>query len=100
MHRKLKELRKHSGYTQKEISEYLAISSSLYSQVENGNRPLRFGYIEALAQLYGITLMEMLHEDEETLKPKLWTTSNYEYEWITHNDKMGNKMALVLNGGK
>ena len=95
MNSKLKGLREITGYSQKEIAEYLSISQPLYSQVENGNRPLRFTYIEALAYLYELTVEEMLNEDIETLKDKVWKTT--EYKQISHKDIMGTVMTLTLN---
>lgn len=95
MNSKLKGLREITGYSQKEIAEYLSISQPLYSQVENGNRPLRFAYIEALAYLYELTVEEMLNEDIETLKDKVWKTT--EYKQINHKSIMGTVMTLTLN---
>ena len=49
---KLKELRKVSGVSQKELADYLHVKQNTYSQYENGKRQLPIEVLIALAKYY------------------------------------------------
>lgn len=49
---KLKKLRKENGYTQKEVSNYLEISQSRLSQIENGKINFNMTILNKLCLLY------------------------------------------------
>lgn len=51
-HERLREMRKISGMTQKEIADALAYDRVHYSDVENGNRPMVDGfYARAISKM-------------------------------------------------
>ena len=64
---KLKRLRSISGYSQKQIADFLQISQPLYSQIEKGNRKIKTEKLERLCNLYCLTLQDFLNNDEEKL---------------------------------
>lgn len=73
-----------NGYTQEEISNYLEISQPLYSQVENGNRPLREKYLEPLSLLYGFTLQELLGDTLKMLEDKTFNMLSENHNFIEY----------------
>ena len=59
---KMKRLKK--GLTQREIAEYLSISTSKYNKIENGSTEPSFKELLLLLKLYNINLLEL----DSTLK--------------------------------
>ncbi len=57
----LKDCRIEMGYTQKSIAEYLHIDRSTYAKYETGRKP-EIDVVVFLAELYGISLNEMLRD--------------------------------------
>ena len=60
----LKTLRKANGFTQKQIADKLNIDRSTYSYYELGKINPSISSMVILAELYGISLDEMVHYDE------------------------------------
>ena len=56
----LKELRERHGYTSGELGKILSISKSGYSRIENGNRRLTIEYAIILADLYSLSLDDLV----------------------------------------
>ena len=57
---KIKALRISSGYTRKNVADIIGISEPTLKAYENGDRMLRFDVAYLLAQVYGITLDELM----------------------------------------
>ncbi len=53
---KIKALREKSGFTQKNIAEFLEIDQSLVSKFESGERAISVDMLEKLASLFGCNL--------------------------------------------
>ncbi|MBR2590981.1 MAG: helix-turn-helix transcriptional regulator [Clostridia bacterium] len=60
----LKKLRKANGFTQKQIADKLNIDRSTYSYYELGKINPSISSMVTLADLYGISLDEIVHYDE------------------------------------
>lgn len=58
---RLKTLREQHKFTQKELGNYLNISQQGYCHYENGNRTPDLYILKNLANLYGITMEELLN---------------------------------------
>lgn len=65
---RLKELREHNGFTQRNIANFLKVDQSLISMAEKGKRALTSDMIEKLAALYGLQ-PGAFHELESVLRP-------------------------------
>ena len=63
----LKLYRKKAGKTQNWISEYLGLSINAYGHYETGRRNIPIEYISKLADLYGITIDELMGRTEAKL---------------------------------
>lgn len=61
---RLKELRKHSGLSQKSLAEYLNIDQSLVARHEAGERPITSTTLEKLAALYCCPASSILKESQ------------------------------------
>lgn len=57
----LKDCRIEMGYTQQKIADYLHIERSTYARYETGRKP-EIDTVALLAELYGISLNELLHD--------------------------------------
>ena len=62
--RNLKSLREANGYTQEQLSDYLAIKRSAYANYEAGEREAPFEVLEKAADLFGCELSLLFEEDE------------------------------------
>lgn len=56
------EFRRKAGLTQREVAARLDISPGLYNQLENGKRRMNETYLAALAELYGVSPVELIHD--------------------------------------
>ncbi len=54
--KRIKELRKENGVTQKEIADYLNIKQNTYSQYENGQRQVPIEILARLADYYEVSV--------------------------------------------
>ena len=57
---KIKALRKNSGYTRKQVADITGISVPTLKAYENGDRMLRFDVVYLLAQVYGVSLDQLV----------------------------------------
>ena len=61
--KRLKELRKEKGLSQKELAAYLGISNAAYSLYERGDREPNISTLMKIANYYGVTVDELLGTD-------------------------------------
>lgn len=54
--RRLSHARKHAGFTQQQVAEYLRVNREQLSYVETGSRPVDLPTLQRLADLYGFAL--------------------------------------------
>ena len=54
--RRLSHARRHAGFTQRQVAEYLGINREQLSYVETGRRPVDLPTMQRLADLYGFAL--------------------------------------------
>jgi len=64
----IKDLRENSGFTQKNIANYLQVDQSLISKFEAGERPMSADKLEKLATLFGAS-MSIFNETEGKVNP-------------------------------
>ena len=67
----LKVLRENSGYTQKQISEFLGINRSAYANYESGERVAPMNVLEGVAKLFGVDLAVLFEEDAAKVQSML-----------------------------
>lgn len=82
--KKLKELRKSSGFTLDEICEQLNISSSTYSRMEKGETSTWTTMIDKICEIYKIEPEELLLSEEK-------------YVLISSKQKGGSTSSIVIN---
>lgn len=58
----LRKIRKKNGYTQKQVSDYLGITQSNLSKIENGERNLNMTLLDKLCLLYNCSPEYLLGE--------------------------------------
>ena len=72
MGKRLKELRNHYGFTQKQVAEYLGIDQSHYSKIELGKRRIRtLGRLKMLCDLYDCSQEYLLMRSDDYV-PQEW----------------------------
>lgn len=67
----LKVLRETSGYTQKQIAEFLGINRSAYANYEAGERNVPLDVLEGVAKLLGVDMSMLLEADAGNIKSSL-----------------------------
>lgn len=67
----LKLLRENSGYTQKQIAEYLGVNRSAYANYESGDRTAPLSVLESVAKLFGVDLSLLFADDETSVQSML-----------------------------
>ena len=67
----LRLLRETSGYTQKQIAEYLGVNRSAYANYESGDRTAPLSVLESVAKLFGIDLAMLFADDESSVQSLL-----------------------------
>lgn len=65
MYKRLKSLRKSNKYTQKFIAQKLNISSSLYSNYENGKSNIPVHILSILAKIYGTSIDYLVNDTDD-----------------------------------
>lgn len=60
MYTRIRELRLKNGFTRKNISDFLGIKLDLYARYEREIHPLPMPYLMKLAQLYGVSIDDIL----------------------------------------
>lgn len=69
--RNLKSLRVANGYKQENVSDFIGINRSTYSNYESGEREVPLNVLEKAATLFGCELSLLFEEDEQALKSVL-----------------------------
>ena len=67
----LKLLRENSGYTQKQIADFLGVNRSAYANYEAGERNVPLTVLESVAKLFGIDLSVLLADDDASVQSML-----------------------------
>ena len=63
---KLKAMREKAGLRQSQIAEYLGVTQTFISKVENGERNLTVDQLESLVNLYGYSLAAFADIEKDT----------------------------------
>ncbi len=69
--RNLKLLRENNNFTQEQMSAYLGVGRSAYSNYESGSRSVPLDVMEGVAKLFGVDLSVLFEDSEESLKSML-----------------------------
>lgn len=69
----IKRMREACRFTQEQVSQFLGIGRSAYSNYETGDRELPLEVMEKLADLYGCDLFLLYEEDDDIVKNMLTT---------------------------
>lgn len=69
----IKRMREACRFTQEQVSKFLGIGRSAYSNYETGDRELPLEVMEKLADLYGCDLFLLYEEDADIVKNMLTT---------------------------
>ena len=69
----IKRMREACRFTQEQVSQFLGIGRSAYSNYETGDRELPLEVMEKLADLYGCDLLLLYEEDADIVKNMLTT---------------------------
>lgn len=70
--KRMKQLRKHYGYSQQQLANYLKINQSHYSKIEQGKRRLsKLSQLESLCNLYGCQQEYLLLKTDKYV-PQKW----------------------------
>ncbi len=78
MNNKLKELRKNSALTQKQIADVIGIDRSTYSYYENGKASPSLEVLVKIAKVFNVTLDYIIYgEESKTVQPVSVLTDNY-----------------------
>ena len=80
----LKDMRYKMGYSQKQISSYLGISQSAYSQYVRGNTAISRDSLEMLANIYGVEEYDILTCNKPLLQAEM------AFSFIQKEDKIRN----------
>ena len=67
----LKLLRENSGYTQKQIAEYLGVNRSAYANYESGDRTAPLSVLESVAKFFGVDLSLLFADNENSVQSML-----------------------------
>jgi len=66
----IKKIREQKGLMQKEVASTAEIQASNYSKIESGQRDISVEALDKIAQLFGMTIDEIIHyEDSKKLTP-------------------------------
>lgn len=66
--RNIKAYRERLNLSQQETADFLNVPREMISYWENGQREITLMYLEKLADLFGIDLINLLEEDEQMIK--------------------------------
>lgn len=66
--RNLKLLRENNNFTQEQMSAYLGVGRSAYSNYESGSRSVPLDVMEGVAKLFGVDLSVLFEDSEVSLK--------------------------------
>lgn len=64
-------MREASGYTQKQIAEFLGLNRSAYANYEAGERNIPLDVLEGVAKLFGVEMSSLLEAGPGDIKSSL-----------------------------
>jgi len=67
---RVRELRKRAGMNQAQLARLAGISQPAISQVENDTRPLTIDWMRTFARIFGVTVADILCDDDNPLRLK------------------------------
>lgn len=62
---KIRQLRIHNGYSQREIAAFLGVAQNMYARYENGRSQMPVRFVKKLAIFYGVASDDILGMDVE-----------------------------------
>lgn len=65
---RIRAFRKLKGYTQQQLAEETGISLAVLGAIERGNRRAEDKVIHTIAEVLGISVLELMHPDKESTK--------------------------------
>lgn len=67
----IKLVRENSGYTQKQVAEFLGLNSSSYANYESGERTVPLSVLEGVAKLFGVDMSLFFEADQSKIQSSL-----------------------------
>ena len=67
----LKALRENSGYTQKQLADFLGLNRSAYANYEAGERIVPLHVLEGVAKLFGVDVSMLFEVDPSEIRSSL-----------------------------
>lgn len=93
---RIKELRENSGFTQKNIADFLGVDQSLVSKVEKGERSLTSDMLDSLSALFGVPVSSISNNTAVPSTALAFRASDLTAEDL-HTIAFINKIALNAN---
>ena len=93
----IKRMREVSKFTQEQVSQFLGIGRSAYSNYETGDREIPLEAMEKLADLYGCDMYLLYEENADVVKNML--TTAFRVDNLSANDmkQIADFKAIVKN---
>lgn len=67
----IKLIRENSGYTQKQVAEFLGLNRSAYANYESGERMAPLSVLEGVAKLFGVEMSLLFEADQSKIQSSL-----------------------------
>lgn len=67
----LKVLRENSGYTQKQLADFLGLNRSAYANYESGERTAPLSVLEGVAKLFGVDVTMLFEAEPSEIRSSL-----------------------------
>lgn len=67
----LKVLRENSGYTQKQLADFLGLNRSAYANYESGERTAPLSVLEGVAKLFGVDVTMLFEAESNEIRSSL-----------------------------
>lgn len=67
----IKLVRENSGYTQKQVAEFLGLNRSSYANYESGERTVPLSVLEGVAKLFGVDMSLFFEADQSKIQSSL-----------------------------
>lgn len=67
----LKVLRENSGYTQKQLADFLGLNRSAYANYESGERTAPLSVLEGVAKLFGVDVTMLFEAEPNEIRSSL-----------------------------
>lgn len=69
--RNIKFVRENSGYTQKQVAEFLGLNRSAYANYESGERIAPLSVLDGVAKLFGLDISLLFEADQSKIQSSL-----------------------------